>query len=57
MKINIEIDAKLMKRAMEFSQLKTKEQTVEAALTELIRKHAAQKLIALKGKVEFFDSE
>lgn len=55
MRTNIDIDDELMKQAMEFSKLKTKKQTVEAALQELIRKHAVQRLIALKGKVEFFD--
>ncbi len=50
MKINIEIDDKLIKEAMKASKLKTKKATVEAGLKELILKEANEGIRPLRGK-------
>lgn len=53
MRTNIEIDDKLMARAMEISRLKTKKQVVNEALREFIRTKAYQGLLELEGKVKW----
>lgn len=54
MRTNIEIDDKLMERAMRAGGFKTKKETVEAALTKFASQNDAyQKLLELAGKVEF----
>ncbi len=54
MRTNIEIDDNLMDAALEFSGLKTKKATVEAALRLFVAMKAQQDLIDLAGKVEFW---
>ena len=53
MRMNIEIDEKLMAAAMKASGYSTKKETVEAALKMLVRKRAYQALLALGGKVRW----
>ncbi len=53
MRTNIEIDDELMASAMECTGLKTKKAVVEEALRALIRRRAADNLIALRGKVHW----
>lgn len=55
MRTNIEIDDKLMARALEVSGLPTKRATVEEALRRLIQMRAQQGLLDLAGKADFFD--
>ena len=49
MRMNIEIDEKLMAAAMKAGGYSTKKETVEAALKMLVRKRAYQALLALDG--------
>jgi len=54
MRTNIEIDDKLMQKAMRSGGFKTKRETVEAALKILsVRRVSYQKLLRLAGTVEF----
>jgi len=54
MRTNIEIDDKIMQKAMQSGGFKTKRETVEAALKMLaVRRVSYQKLLGLAGKVEF----
>lgn len=54
MRTNIEIDDKIMQKAMRSGGFKTKRETVEAALKMLaVRRVSYQKLLGLAGKVEF----
>jgi Arc/MetJ family transcription regulator len=55
MRTNIDIDDDLMKAAMEASGKKTKKETVEEALRELIRYKKQLSIIDLAGKVKFDD--
>ena len=55
MRMNIEIDEKLMAAAMKAGGHSTKKETVEAALKMLVRKRAYQALLALGGKVRWED--
>lgn len=57
MRTNIEIDDKLMAKAMKASRLeaKTKRAVVEEALQMLVKSRAREKLRDLFGKVEFWD--
>ena len=50
MRTNIVIDDKLMKEAMEAIGTKTKKETVEAGLRELILKRANQDMMSLRDK-------
>jgi Arc/MetJ family transcription regulator len=47
---NIEIDDKLMARALELTGLRTKRAVVDAALRELIEYRSRQKLLEAAGK-------
>ena len=53
MRMNIEIDEKLMATAMKASGYSTKKETVEAALKMLVRNRAYQALLALGGKLKW----
>ncbi|MEX6505532.1 type II toxin-antitoxin system VapB family antitoxin [Jiella sp. M17.18] len=54
MRTNIEIDDQLMRAAMEASGLKTKRETVEAALKILVdRRTAHEELMKLQGKLHW----
>ncbi len=53
MRTNIEIDDGLMARAMRASGLKTKRATVEEALRLLTQMRAQQKLLSLRGKLNW----
>ena len=52
---NIEIDDQLMRKALEASGLPTKKATIEEALRLLVRIAAGRELMAMAGKVEFFE--
>ena len=54
MRTNIDIDDKLMAEAMELSGARTKKQTVEEALKDMVRRRkAAKAILALRGKIEW----
>jgi Arc/MetJ family transcription regulator len=54
MRTNIDIDDELMTEAMELLGSKTKKQTVEQALKDLVRhRKAAKSLLALRGKIDW----
>ena len=53
MRTNVEIDDSLMREAMEIGQIKTKKQAIESALKEFIASVHREKLMALRGKVEW----
>ena len=54
MRTNIDIDDKLMQKAMSCGGFKTKKETVEAALKMLSQRRVSyQKILDLCGKVEF----
>lgn len=53
MRTNIDIDDKLLQRALEFSQLKTKKAIVELALQEYIDMMRRRDLLSLRGKVQW----
>ena len=50
MRTNIEIDDKLMARALELTGLRTKRAVVDAALRELIEYRSRQKLLEAAGR-------
>ncbi|MEO6637739.1 MAG: type II toxin-antitoxin system VapB family antitoxin [Ginsengibacter sp.] len=53
MRTNIDIDDKLMDEAMKLSNLKSKKEIVNYALSELIKFHKRQSMKTLQGKVEW----
>ena len=53
MRTNIEIDDKLMKRAMKAAGTTTKRETVEQGLELLIRQRGQQEFLKLRGKIEW----
>jgi Arc/MetJ family transcription regulator len=53
MRTNIEIDDKLMARAMKSSNAPTKKAAVEAALKLLIETHAQGGIRRLRGKIQW----
>ena len=53
MRTNIDIDDKLMKDALKWSNLKSKKEVVNKALIELIKFHKRQTMKSLQGKVEW----
>lgn len=55
MRTNIVIDDKLMAEAMEASGLKTKRETVEAALRLLARQAKRREILDLAGRVDWDD--
>lgn len=55
MRTNIDIDDKLMNRALKVSNLKTKKQAVEKGLELLIRMENQKKILDLWGKIAIDD--
>jgi Arc/MetJ family transcription regulator len=53
MRTNIDIDDRLMRRAMQCSGSRTKKATVEAALRLLAQTHAQGAIRRLRGKVQW----
>jgi Arc/MetJ family transcription regulator len=53
MRTNIDIDDKLLKRAMKASNTTTKKAAVEAALRQMVQIHAQGAIRKLKGKVRW----
>ena len=53
MRTNIDIDDALLAQAMAMAGTSTKKATVEAGLRQLIRAHAYDGLLALRGKVQW----
>jgi Arc/MetJ family transcription regulator len=53
MRTNIDIDDKLMKDALKWSNLKSKKEVVNNALVELMKFHKRQTMKSLQGKVEW----
>lgn len=53
MKLNVEIDEKLLKKAMTATGAKNRKELIEKGLAGLIEKSKASKFLALRGKVEF----
>ena len=53
MRMNIEIDEKLLAAAMKAGGYSTKKETIEAALKMLVRNRAYQALLALGGKLKW----
>ena len=51
MRTNIEIDDKLMSRALRVSGYRTKRAAIEAGLRLLVQFHSQKKLHTLKGKI------
>ena len=57
MRTNIEIDDQLMANAMEAGGFKTKREAVEAGLRLVARRKVYDGLLALRGKLQWDDSE
>jgi Arc/MetJ family transcription regulator len=57
MRTNIDIEDSLISKAMAMSKIKTKKDVVNKALEEYIKLLQRQKLLQLKGRIEFFDEE
>lgn len=55
MSTHIDIDEKLLKKAMKATKLKTKKATVNAALEALIKMEARQKLRKMSGNVKLWN--
>jgi Arc/MetJ family transcription regulator len=53
MRTNIEIDDKLMSKALKYSKLKTKKEIINEALNEYVKYHMRLKLLSLQGKVKW----
>ena len=53
MRTNIMINDSLLKRAFRFSNVKTKKELVNIALTEFVRNHSKKDIRELKGKIKF----
>jgi hypothetical protein len=52
MSTNLSIDPELLQKALEVSGLRTKKDTVNLALKELINKHKQLEIIGLFGKMD-----
>lgn len=55
MGISIEIDGNLVKEALKFSDIKSKKELMQIALSEFIENRKRKNLFELKGKIKFFD--
>jgi Arc/MetJ family transcription regulator len=55
MRTNIDIDDELMEQAKEFLGTRTKKETVDEALRLVLRRRAIEGLLAMRGKVEFWE--
>jgi Arc/MetJ family transcription regulator len=50
---NVELDEKLVSKAMRLTQLSTKKQVINYALGEIVRRAERKKILNLKGKVKW----
>ncbi|MBX9879482.1 MAG: type II toxin-antitoxin system VapB family antitoxin [Candidatus Obscuribacterales bacterium] len=50
---NIELDEKLVKKAMKLTRLSTKKELVNYALAELVRQNELKGLLDLEGKIQW----
>ena len=55
MRTNIDIDDKLIAKAQQLSNIKTKKAVVEKALQLFVQLENQKKLADLRGKVKFFE--
>jgi Arc/MetJ family transcription regulator len=55
MATNIELDPKLLKKAMSLGGMKTKKEAVNIALSEYVQKREQAKILDLFGTIEFDD--
>tara|TARA_B100001093_G_scaffold515990_1_gene593685 strand:- start:480 stop:680 length:201 start_codon:yes stop_codon:yes gene_type:complete len=55
MATNIELDPKLLKKAMSLGGIKTKKEAVNIALSEYVQKREQAKILDLFGTIEFDD--
>jgi Arc/MetJ family transcription regulator len=53
LRTNVELDEKLLAEAMKLTRIKTKKETVNLALEELVRKMKRKKMLDLEGKVHW----
>jgi Arc/MetJ family transcription regulator len=53
MKTNIDLDERLVEKAIRLTGLKTKKELVNHALSELIRKQDQKSVLRLRGKVSW----
>jgi Arc/MetJ family transcription regulator len=53
MRTNIDIDDKLMNKALKYSKLKTKKEIINEALNEYVKYQMRLKLLSLQGKVKW----
>ena len=53
MRTNIDIDDKLMNKALKYSKLKTKKEIINEALNEYVKYQMRLKLLSLKGRVKW----
>ncbi|MBI4728669.1 MAG: type II toxin-antitoxin system VapB family antitoxin [Acidobacteria bacterium] len=53
MRTNIEIDDDVMREAQRLTGAKTKRETVDLALRELVARHRRAGIVSLKGKVRW----
>lgn len=50
---NIELDDKILKEAIKLTHLRTKKETVNYALEELVKRLRRKKMLELEGKVKW----
>jgi Arc/MetJ family transcription regulator len=53
MRTNIEIDDEVLAKAMKFSGLKTKRETIDAALRRFNQLEAQKEILKLRGKINW----
>lgn len=56
MATNLALDDKLLEEAMKLGEMRTKRETVNAALKEFIDRRKQKKILTLEGKVTFRDN-
>lgn len=56
MRTNIDIDDKVMAAAMKTGEFRTKKEAVEAGLRLIVRQQTYQRILALKGKLQWDDA-
>lgn len=53
MKINVDLDEKLVKEALRLTKSKSKRELIDLALRELVSRRQRKKILELEGKVEW----
>jgi Arc/MetJ family transcription regulator len=53
MKIKVDVDDELMKKALKYSNLKTNSEVINEALNAYVKYQMRLKLLSLKGKVKW----